>query len=297
MVRLLVVGMTCLLALIQESQANSWFSVEGYNCSGSRPLHDAIQTYTGFHLNIQSGSSGNVYAVLSGKEALGYLEKETVVGSATLDQESAKTLSHIFFTQANDTKVPSWVGLNSSVLTGLLLPSRFGADVASDFTFNLFFTSIDQYANSIRDIGLFIAPGGVLKSEVSVRQRASDGNLFIVASDVYSVPLGTSTRSFSVFACIYPLNVETDQFTTSGPLNNKVMRRIDAQSWRTWDVDTKRYSGDPYTFLFESGGAYYFERDGDLHKLSLTGTGWWRQLAEERPNGPWKAYYKASVPY
>jgi hypothetical protein len=72
-----------------------------------------------------------------------------------LDESSSKSIRTLFLASADDAKVPIYVNVGTSLITGLSLPPAIGT--AAGLIFNFLYGRIDATAINLHDAGLLIA--------------------------------------------------------------------------------------------------------------------------------------------
>lgn len=283
--------------------AAEWYMQEDASCAGNRAAGEAIAAITGGGLKLNSGNGpGKLYATIDSPNfrSIFNSKQDNISNYVTLDQNQAKSLSKIFIGISDDIKVPMAVNVASGVFTAIALPAASGTIAGAIFTY--LFSEIDAAAVPIREAGLFIVTGGSVYRRLTVKQRQSDGNLFALASTEYTVKIGNEQRTFVVNACTYPIRLNVNEFQTEGPYNNKIIKQSDGY-WKVWDIEDKRFGGEPLKYLYQSGGFYYFDRSKgisgvsafDLHRISFIGGPWQFQNYDERPNGKFNTLYGSTL--
>jgi hypothetical protein len=277
-----------------------WYAVEGESCSGNTTLSAAVMAITGGGVQV-GGSTGAYYAIVPAAQLSAFAKpnSERIDGKKQLTQQTAASLRGVFAGVAGDMKVPMWVNVGTNLFVGLSLPARTGT--AMGLMFNYLFSLKDTNAQSVQNVVPFIAEGGSVYNRATLLQRVSDQSLFLAYSTEYQVSVGAETRSFAVYACMYPLDVIVNEFETVAPLFDPryphlVKKRPDSR-WQEWDTQDNKYIFEPLDYQKQEGEYYYFETDvienskvigGDLERISVLGGKWQRMDYDTRPNGPWK---------
>jgi hypothetical protein len=283
------------------AEADEWYRTEAANCSGERALGDAISALTGGGVALGSGDGfGKYYVPLSATilNSMATQNAEKIENLKALDASQAKTLKNLFLAAAENAKVPTFINVGTSIATGLLLSPVGGT--ATGLAFNFLFSRVDANTVSVHDVGLFFAEGGEVYRRVVLKRRQGDENPFLFTTSEYRVSVGAEKRTFVVDGCIYPVAVSVSEFETTGQFNNKIIKSAGNNKWTTWDVDDKKFEGEPYTYVYQAGGYYYFEREQmesnqivgkNLYRISLFGGPFSTMDYDTRPDGKWKNFY------
>lgn len=287
--------------LLYPARAAEWYESEGASCSGYQPLGDAISAITGGGLQINSaGGPGNFFASITATELNSFASpnQEKILNTKQLDSSTAQSLRNLFATAAENVKVPSFVTYGSALATGLLLPPKLGTATGLGISYLL--SLKDAFAADIHDVGLFIAAGGEVYKRETLLRRQTDQNEFVSSSTEYQVMVGNEKRAFVIQNCIYPLKITVSEFDTTGQFNNKIIKPVGGNNWKQWDIDDKKFDSWVYTYIYQTGGYYYFESDEvqnnvvvgkNLYRIGLFGGPFSTMDYDTRPNGRWKNFY------
>jgi hypothetical protein len=287
-----IAGMLCWAT---SSFSAEWFESEAANCSGIQDLGAAITAITGASIPVKSSAPGKYYTTLTGTQLT--TSTETISNVKQLDDATSQSLRTNFKNSASNIQVPLLVNWGAAIFAGFLPPV---SGTANGVLFSYLLSQMDAIANAVATAGMFIAKGGDVYQRTVVKQRQSDKNLFVATTSEYHVKLGDEARTIPVFGCLYAADVLINEFDTSGPLNNKIMKPIGSNKWRQWDVDSGGFEGDPYTYTYQAGGFYYFELPAiendqvvgqDLYRISFLGGPWQFMHYDERPNGNFHTLY------
>ena len=280
-----------------------WFESEGTSCSGAQTIEAGVSATIGGGVHVEAGAGpGNYFVPISALDLSDLASADGIKNRHTVNASEAKSLRHVFLSVNKFEKTPAFVTHLSSLITGLAMPAKIGT--ATGLLYTYLFSVADASAEETRDVGLFVATGGEFYRKLATINRKSDQNPFASNTIEYKVSLGSESRQFVVFGCLYPLRVDVTKFVSTGPANNMILQKNASGQWQRWSVDDNKFEGDLYKYLYQSGGYYYFGLDAiennqivgqDIQRVSFAGGPWQLHRHDDSPNQFFTLYAKVAA--
>ena len=293
--RVAIVG---LFLVAQPAFGSEWFEKENVSCSGVSAVTAAFEAVLPQTLQTSQGLDiSKRYVTLGGASFRGTSDRfgpTRVLGPA-----EARDLERALRTVSDESKVPLLIKAASSIMTGLFLPAISGT--TSGILFGIFFDQIDAEPLRIKDAANFIAAGGELYRRSAVLERKIDSAFFLSLTDEYRVSVGQEARTIVLSGCIYAIRFDPSQFTTNGPLNNKIVKKVSQNTWRQWDIEDQRFDPiEAWTYLRQSDGFFYFQSPAiennqvvgqDQIRIGMMGGPWQKKSFFSGPNANFVTIY------
>jgi len=280
----LLVSASMLLASNSAIAEESWYRGTGSHCSGNVSVSAALGALAPSTLKLEpTAPAGNYAIVLTPQELAEFKSQPVPRANVTLSAAQATDLRQALKSAA-DSKVPLFFKLGVSLLTSFTVTgplSSFGVG----WLFDQAYSNLEAPAVSLSETAHFIAEGGNVSQAVNVASRNEER--FGVVSQAYSVSVGKEFRSFNLYTCLYPININVTKFTTASGMNDKKLVKVSGDTWKQWDVtDGKWDATEPYTYLYQSEAFYYFSKPAiennavvgqNIYRLSTRGGAWERK--------------------
>ena len=273
-------GAILLLSFCQSSHAAEWFETEPVACSGLDSVKAALDAILPPDLTIFQGAGvGMSYVTITAPvlhRATDQISRPTTISAAQATDIEAALKS-----ASDAAEVPLLVKIGTSVATGLRLPARTGT--LAGLLFGIFYDEINAEPTRVRAAAAFIAEGGEIYHRSAMMRREINSALFLSYTTEYRVSVGKETRTFILSGCLYAAKLSSDQFHTISQFNNKLVKRVHGNMWRLWDVEDQKFEGEPWTYLKQADGFFWFDRNSmengipvgkDSIRLSMFGGAW-----------------------
>ncbi len=263
------------------SAQTDWYRDIGSHCSGHLPLVAGVQTFFAKRLSFISIAPGGNLAVTLAPAQIAEFSSRTPFVFEVVDLSGAQAVSlKKVFAASADQRVPLLFKVANAFLINFTIPATL-LNVGTGFAFDFLYSQVDSIPTSIENAGAFLAEGGKLEQQLSIKKSAQ--GRFVLSQAVYSVPVGKESRTFIISACIYPIAVQVSEFQTEGPFNNKIVKPRDGKNWGVWDIEDKKWDSRVLRYLSQDADSYLFESDEiennnvvgkSIHRISLLGGVW-----------------------
>jgi hypothetical protein len=284
----LAILFVCFWACPPASAQIGWYATEEIRCDGMRslaePLRDGGLLAPDMDIVATAPATGKVHVRLDVADlrAVTAADGTLILDSRVLDANSSPRFRELLLRQERE--VPWLATAFADLLTGYV--THAATKLAAEGLFEWLVEKQRRPSISVKDAAFLVAQGGTLQTVLAVYQ-SPDKRRRAVYTTMYTVQVGSETRTVMLYSCRYAVETKVAQFQTLGTSNNKIVRP-DGARWRVLDVDTNKYDRAILVYEDQDEEYFYFGLEGELEKrrISFKGGPW--QLLDK---GEWKTLY------
>lgn len=281
------------------AQSAPWYTQATYSCDDAANLRPVLSSSPWFTrslpLKFHNPASGKVYAELTTQAFIDLKKNGNQFERIMLDANRAASVRSILASRADQYDASVLFDVSADIVGTHALEVAGGAAAGT-----LIFSGLKAYlqglandqASTFRTYAAVIAKGGELRHVV--RPAVKSYRPVLATSYVYDVKVGDEQRRIVLSSCVFPANVDIDEYDTRDGVNDLIVRR-QGSIWRVYKKNNgaEWYPGfhlveeradDDWLYLksVDTNGTWH----NQSHRISRVGGAW-----EKLDAGGWTRRY------